>query len=267
MEAHRIKTIVILILAFLNLFLLGMLVRHLWLERSAQNRLENELRQLYSAQDMELAEELELTVPAPDTLSLVRDLDAEAAMASFILTEDVAAQDQGGGIYSYTGQRGTVRFRSNGAFAYTPVFHPVESPLALCRSFCETFDYQLAEQDLSGQDGIVTVVQSAGENPIYNAPVLFVFSGGQLQSISGSYISIAGSTSLRHSTVSRTTALVRFLDYRSQSGLICNEVSAIRPVYELQANTSPLRLAAKWELTTDTGRYYVDCYDATIVRG
>lgn len=267
MEAHRVKNIVILILAFLNLFLLGMLVRHLWLEHAAQSRLEEELRLLCAAQGLELAEDLALAEPAPDTLSLSRSLEAEAAMAAFILEEEVPPEDQGGGIYSYTGALGAVRFRSNGSFDYTPAHHPVAAPLAFCQDFCETFGYQISSTALEAGEGAVTAVQTAWDTPIYNASVTFSFAGGTLQSLSGAYVAVEGSASFRRSAITRVTALVRFLDHRGQSGLVCNAVSGIRPVYELQDSTSPLRLAAKWELTTDTGRYYVDCFDGTVARG
>ena len=57
MEAPRLKNIIILILAFLDLFLLGVVVRHLWQERYAQRRLEEELRALYVSHEIELAED------------------------------------------------------------------------------------------------------------------------------------------------------------------------------------------------------------------
>ena len=70
-EAYRLKKIVILILIFLNLFLLGMLGRQLWQERSAQYRLEQELRQLYAGNEMALAEDVSLVPPPPDRKSVV----------------------------------------------------------------------------------------------------------------------------------------------------------------------------------------------------
>ena len=108
----------------------------------------------------------------------------------------------------------------------------------------------------------------SGESPIYNVFVSFLFSDEKLVSLSGSYVSPASSSVLREITVTRTTALVRILDYLDPSGIIYSEILSIRPVYELQATTaSPLRLAAKWEVATDTGRYYVDCHDGSVGRG
>ena len=267
MEAYRLKKIIILILLFLNLFLLGMLGRQLWQERSAQRRLEQELRRLYESSEMVLAEDVDLVPPPPDSLTLSRDLAAEASLAAFLLEEETEAQDQGGGIYSYSGRRGTVRFRSNGSFDYT-VFRPeTTDPMTLCRTFCETFGYQMTDQSLRPEGGSVTAVQRTGESSIHNAEVTFIFVQDRLVSLSGAYVSAAGGTPGQRSTVTRATALVRFLDYRSQSGLVCNAVLALLPVYELEAASTPLRLSAKWEITTDTGVYYVDCADGSIARG
>ena len=268
MDAPRLKNIIILILAFLDLFLLGVVVRHLWQERYAQRRLEEELRALYVSHEIELAEDLDLTAPPPDTLALARDLTAEAAVAAFLLGEEVPAADQGGGIYSYSGRLGTVRFRSNASFEHTPYLRETD-PLALCREFCESFGYTIAEQALEEDGGgFVTVAQIAGGSPIHNASVVFRFSQGRLAGISGDYVSLAGSAPAQRSTVSRVTALVHFLDfyrsYRDQSGVICSAVQSIQPVYELQTTVSPLRLAAKWEIATDTGVYYMDCSDGSV---
>ena len=267
MEAYRLKKMIILILVFLNLFLLEMLGRQLWQERAAQRRLEQELRQLYEGYEMTLAEDVDLVPPPPDSLSLSRDLKAEAALAAFLLEEETAAQDQGGGIYSYSGRRGTVRFRSNGSFDFAALHPETADPLTFCRTFCETFGYQITGQSLEPAGGSVTAVQLTGESHIHNAVVTFLFVQNRLVSLSGAYVSAAGAVSDRRSTVTRVTALVRFLDYRNQSGLVCNAVLALLPVYELEAASAPLRLSAKWEIATDTGIYYVDCADGVIARG
>jgi len=268
LEAYRLKNIVILILVFLNLFLLGMLGRHLWQERSTQLQLEEELRRLYAANDLRLAEEIDLTSPPPDSLTLSRDLTAEAAVAAFILGETAAAENQGGGIYSYTGIRGTVRFRSNGAFDYAPLRHPVDDAQDFCQSFCRSFGYRLTEQSISGQSGSILALQLADGAPVYNAPVSFLFEDGFLTGISGSYITLTDNSTAQASTVTRATALVRLLDYLNQRGTVSSLVSAISPVYELQpTSASSPRLAAKWEILTDTGNYYADCQSGEIHRG
>ena len=268
MDAYRLKNITILILVILNLFLLGIWGRHLWQDRSSQRRMEQELRQFCSDQGLHLAEDIDLVPPPHASLSLNRSLEAEAQMAAFILEEEVAAQDEGGGIYSYTGRLGTVRFRSNGTFSYTPRNHPVSSSEAMSNSFCDTFGYDITLRNHSEQEEILTATQIADGKSVYNSFVTFLFTDGKLTSLSGTYISPTDSTILRENTVTRTTALVRILDYLLPSGMIFSELVSIHPVYELQSTAaSPLQLAAKWEITTDTGRFYVDCSTGAITRG
>lgn len=268
MEAHRLKNIAIMILVFLNLFLLGIWGRHLWQERSAQRRMEQELHQLCTDQGLALAEGMDLSSPPPASLSLTRSLENEAEMAAFILEEDVSAEDEGGGIYSYTGNLGTVRFRSNGAFSFTPRSYPAASPDALCDAFCETFGYSITLRNKAENEMIVTATQMAGESAVYNSFVTFLFTDGVLSSLSGTYVSPLSSTISHENRITRTTALVRILDNLVPSGTIFSEIVSIHPVYELQSTTaSPLLLAAKWEVNTDTGRFYVDCSTGAIVRG
>jgi len=268
LEVHRLKNIAIMILIFLNLFLLGIWGRHLWQERSTQRRMEQELHQLCLSQGLSLAEDIDLSVPPPASLSLIRSLEDEAKMAAFILEEEVSAEDEGGGIYSYTGRLGTVRFRSNGAFSFTPRSYPAASPEDLCDAFCETFGYSVTLRNQTDTESIVTATQMADESSIYNSFVTFLFTDGVLSSLSGTYVSPSSSTVLQENRITRTTALVRILDNLVPSGTIFSEIVSIHPVYELQSTTaSPLLLAAKWEVNTDTGRFYVDCSTGTIVRG
>ena len=259
------KNITILILVFLNLFLLGLLGRHLWQEHTSQRRLENELRQLYASHGMTLAQEIDLITAPPEDLLLSRDLSAEASLADFLLEEAVEAEDQGGGIYSYSGSRGTVLFRSSGAFDYTPRGQADTDPEALAADLCERFGYTLLDRETGGGEGIITLLQSTEDSVIYNGRVTILLSRGEVVSVSGTYVGLRESAPDQSNTVTRVTALVRFLDYSNQSGTICSEVLSLQPVYELQ--TTSLRLTAKWEIITDTGHYYVDCGDGSILRG
>ena len=62
------------------------------------------------------------------------------------------------------------------------------------------------------------------------------------------------------------TALVRFLDYRNASGVVCSEIRNVRCVYELQSTASSLRLLPAWRIETDTYTYFVDCSSGEVTR-
>ena len=60
---------------------------------------------------------------------------------------------------------------------------------------------------------------------------------------------------------------MQLLDYRNETGMVCNSVQDIAPVYALQSGPSAaLELAAKWQITADAYVYYVDCSTGDIIR-
>ncbi len=269
METRQLKNITILILLLLNLFLLSLLLHFRLQKASSGRRLAEQLLTLYENSAVALPEEEALlTAAAPVSLSLNRDLHHEAEIAAFLLGEETEGKAQGGGIYTYAGPHGTVQFRSNGAFDYTPKDQRINAPLDFCREFCDRFGYVEAEEiTLSGESGSFSALRSVGGVPVYNASLSLLFEDGLLLSVSGSCLSPAGSAPLSGSRFTVADALVKFLDYRNASGVVCSAVTGVKPVYELQATAAqPMGLAAKWQVSTDTYLYYVDCATGEISR-
>ena len=269
METRRLKTITILILALLNLALLVLLFSFRYQQSSSRRAVEEQLLRLYENSAVTLSEEaVSAENAAPPSLSLARDLELEASMARFLLGSEEAVEGvhQGGGIYTYSGSFGTVSFRSNGAVDYVPVGQKVASPTDFCEEFCEKFGYAVLSSEFSGSSGSFTAQRVINDTPVYNCTVFFLFQQGKLVSLSGSCLSTSGSTALSENRFTAVDALVKFLDYRNSSGVICSAVTQVLPVYELQSSSSPLHLNAKWQVSTDTYQYYVDCITGNITR-
>jgi len=259
----------IVILLLLNLFLLALLLHFRFQKEGSRRRLEEQLYTLYESSAVSLPEEeclLDASAPAPLTLS--RDLALEAQMAVFLLGEEAEGEDQGGGIYTYTGGTGTVQFRSNGAFDYTPKGRRPAVPLDFCREFCENFGYVEAEDSaFRGSSGVFDALRSVEGVPVHNAELSFLFEDGLLLSVTGTCLSLTGSSTLSDGRFTAVDALVKFLDYRNGSGIVCSAVTGVEPVYELQAAAAQsLSLAVKWQVSTDTYRYYVDCATGGVSR-
>ena len=265
MESYRLKNIVILLLIVLNLFLALLVLHYHFQGARARRELLQELQSLFTASAISLSEDLDLEAEPLPALSLQRDLDAEAGIAALLLGETVDAEHQGGGIYAYNGQRGSVHFRSGGNFDYAPIGRAVEDPAAFCQTFCETYGYRAAGS-FSGDSGTFTAIQYLDGHPIYNATVSFQFEGGMLTALSGAYVSAAGTASAPTS-LTAVDALVQLLDYRNETGMVCNSIQDIAAVYELQSGPSAaLQLVPKWRVTADAYQYYVDCTTGTVAR-
>ena len=266
METYRLKNIVILILVILNLFLAALLVHYRLQGARAHQAMLDELHALFSANAISLAEDLDLDAAPLASLSVQRDLDEEAEIAAMLLGEPAPAEHQGGGIYSYSAGSGTVHFRSGGNFDYTPAQpRPIDDPQGFCERFCQDYGYVPAA-GFSGDTGTFTATQYVGESAIYNCTVTFQFEDGRLSALSGTHVSTVptGSTP---TSLTAVDALVRLLDYRNETGMVCNSIQDIVPVYEVQSGPSAtLQLAAKWQITADAYVYYVDCAAGDIVR-
>ena len=98
MESYRLKNIVILILLILNIFLAALLVHYRLQGTRARLAMLEELHSLFDASAISLSEDLELDAAPLASLSVQRDLDAEAEIAAMLLGESAAAEHQGGGI-------------------------------------------------------------------------------------------------------------------------------------------------------------------------
>ena len=265
METRRLKNIVILILVLLNVFLAALLLNFRLQGARARRDMLEKLEVLFATNAISLSEDLELDVPPLSTLSVQRDLETEAEIAAMLMGETVPAEHQGGGIYSYTGARGAVHFRSGGNFDYVPDEQHLDDPQAFCQSFCETFGYEPTAA-LSGETGTFTAVQTLEGSAVYNCTVSFQFRSGDLISLAGTYASTA-STASSQTSLTAVDALVQMLNYRNETGMVCNSIQRIVPVYELQSGPSAaLQLAAKWQITADAYEYYVDCATGDIVR-
>lgn len=279
METYRLKNIAIIILCILNLFLLFILLNFCWQSDQAHRNMVQQLHELFDANDVILDDDLDLDIQPLPTLAVQRNLETEAAIAATLLGEAVEAVHQGGGIYEYTGTTGSVHFRSNGNFDYTSLEgREIGDPEDFCRAFCEDYGYQTDLGSASGMESAVSdgTLQDTGliyssvkivEEEVCNCTVEFHFLENKLMRVSGTYVSTENSAPAQTQSLSAVDALISFLDYRNQGGLICNTIYSIEPVYELQSVSGvSMQLTAKWRLTTDTYQYYVDCTSGGVVR-
>ena len=63
-------------------------------------------------------------------------------MASLLLNSDTVAASQGGGIYSYEAESGSIQFRAGGSFYGSRMAVPVEDVEAFCWDFFRQFGYE-----------------------------------------------------------------------------------------------------------------------------
>ena len=139
METRRLKNIAILILLLLNAFLLLLLGYQDLLGRRVERESFEELKALLASEDLELAVEYDLRQESLTPLTLARKTESESAIAAFLLGESVTVYSEGGGIYSYTAQSGTVQFRSGGGFDTVRFSRTIGNADEFAQQFCDKF--------------------------------------------------------------------------------------------------------------------------------
>ena len=137
MDRFHLKNAIIVILAAVNLFLLGAIGWRLSIEYAARERTLRELTERLASQNVTLSADLPESTP-PTGRVLRRSADTDAALAQSLLGDTAAAADLGGGITRYTSQQGQAVFRSNGSFDASGSLGTGTAE-AFCRSLCRRF--------------------------------------------------------------------------------------------------------------------------------
>lgn len=259
METYRLKNIAIMLLLLLNGFLLLLVGYQNLQERRAERETAQRLRELCEASQLTLSSSLDLTRQPLSALSLARSPETEQAMAACLLGSEAMAASQGGGIYSYEAASGSIQFRAGGSFYGSGLTVAVEDIEAFCQAFFQQFNYEDAQYQLEAGTGTVTALQRVGSVDVIGSSISLYFEEDSLVSVTGTHVNLESSADeTRTVEMTCVTSLVRFLDYRNVSGVVCSEISDIHCVYQLQGVAVP-RLLPVWQIDTDTNTYFVDC--------
>lgn len=258
METYRLKNIAIVILLLLNACLLLMVGQQQLQSLNTQRHSAAQLRELYAASHLLLDDRVELERKPLDILAPARRAETELAIASALLGGEALSTSQGGGIYSYEANERTIQFRAGGSFYGSRLGLPVDDPAEFASAFCSRFGYEEPRLQIDGGTGSAVAGQLARDVPVINCAVELYFEDGQLASVTGAHVDLQDASPQPGKSMSCLTALLRFLDFRNTSGVVCSEITGVRCVYQLQSASTP-RLLPVWEIATDTYTYYVDC--------
>lgn len=254
MDRARLKTIIILILALVNLFLLGAIGWRASEERSARERTLLELTERFAGEQVALTARLPDSLP-PAGQTLVRSAERESSLATALLGA-CTPEDLGGGIYRYSTAAGEGTFRSSGSFEVTGTLGSGEAE-EFCRQLCKEFGYQDFSMAPEGDEG--TALYYHDSLPVVNAAITFHIADGVLTAVRGTLLPqlSAGEDT---SSMTAVTALTRFLEDCRTTGEVVSAVTDITLCYELQSTaSSPMTLSPAWRITADTGDFFVSC--------
>ncbi len=264
MNTIKLKNIVISILVLLNACLLFLLLSRNSTARQDYERTVAQLVALYDSGEVTLnAESIPRGISLPEAQPQ-RDVSVEERFAKTLLGEELAI-DSGGGIYHYRSESGSCTFRGSGSVEAL-LARTVEDPAAFCRELGESFGYTEFSSTLDAQGGTVSAMRTLGGAPVYGCTLTFRFRENTLTSVSGAFLA-SPTLSENHSESDPITALVRFFDYRSASGVVCTEIRDIRCGYLLDSiSTGTQRLVQAIRIDTDVYSYCVIGQSGEVLR-
>lgn len=263
MESYRLKNIIILILALLNVCLLGILAMRVNAEHASRREAQEQLVSLFASAGVRLDADLISHETPPSALTLTRDEAEEQSLAAYLLGGTPVRSDQGGGIFSSTGECGAAQFRSNGSFDAV-CDRPLSDPEDFFQKFCDTFGYEDMTLALEGGTGTVTAVQYYQNYPVVGCDVVFTLENGVLKRAIGTHLPNGAATAVGEEPLSALSALSAFLN-TIREGAVGTAVIDLHLCYELQSTTTALMtLSPAWCVVTDTASYYVNCMTGVV---
>lgn len=264
MDRYRLKNCIILILVLMNLFLLASLLSRAGSLHTTQRTVAEQQAALLSADGISLDPELITDQLPPAGRTMARSDEQERQAATALLGNQLSHSDQGGGIFTYSSNRGAAMFRSTGAFDAAGTL--ASNGPAFCRSFCEDFGYEEPVFQLSeSSSGTATVMRIQDGSPVYNCTVTFSITNGILTGISGTLLPEEYTESVSAiQPLSASAALTAFQKLRRENQAVVSEITDIFPCFELQSTSASMTLVPAWCIVTDTANYYVNCMTGTV---
>lgn len=268
MQSFRLKNIIIVILALMNLFLLGSLASRRTAERAAQDQTRTQLAALFAADGVTLPPDIVTFQSPPAGGTLTRNGELDRQIAALFLGAGLTHSDQGGGIDTYGNAAGAAVFRSSGSFDLASRLDAEVDAEALCRKFCKNYPYD-TPTFLQTETGAVG--DAAGRfngYPVVNCTVEFTISDDQL-TVSGTHLpELFTQDTGASEPLSAVTALTTLLAEWRETAAVVSAVTDIYPCYELQSTTAaPMTLVPAWCIRTDAASYYVNCYTGSVTHG
>lgn len=263
MDRSKIKNFIIIALMIVNAFLL-LLVMLDHREKAAARRAMEEAATLVLEQNgIAVAGGVDLSAEPLPCYTLGRDLDMERQKIRSLLGE-VRAQERGGNIYSYSGDKGQASFRGTGEFEVLMN----KDEISTGRNPAKTATKVLEKLGVTCKDGlqvdqsddavVVTALCTWRGSDLYNVRQTLTFSREYLILIEGQR-PFDMVTENEQNVIDCPTALMKFLEIVDSQGVVCTQINEIEQGYMLIASVpGDNNLVPVWRICTDTGDYYIN---------
>jgi len=261
----KVKNIIIVILAALNLCLLALIV-----SRQMQSRRyagETLIRTIEVLENNGLAVET-AGLPSEDQLpsmSVSRNDEKEKAAAEFLLGQEVISS-YSGGMSIHSSVKGNLSFYGGsmaGSFAIP--WSEFDSFRAHAESLLQGMEIDVWKLESVGET--VTAVPALNGVPVFNARIEFTYEGDLLKRIEGRFPGSVTPEKEQEVPITIPTALISLLEYVMESGTVCRSVRNVTPGYFIASTgADSARITQCWHVETDTVPFYIDAATGNVTR-
>ena len=263
MEWSKLKNVILLMLLCVNVILLLLVGSQASRDLRYQTETRDAARAVLEQGGITLTlDDIPEDISLP-VVAVTRDRSGEAAAAAALLGE-VTQQGESDVRPRYTGAGGTAEFSMNGSFTIdlNPGVRSLEGmDYASASQAClEAIGFSgiLTDTGSVGKDTILTYCQSWDGSPLFSCSVRLRWQGEDLIQVEGQRLDGTTAPSTQE-LLSTSTVLVRFLAGINEGGYVCSRIDSMTAGYLSGSSTArQVQLTPVWELTTDTGVYYIN---------
>lgn len=266
MDKSKLKNLIIILLVFVNLFLLVLAVSGIAQKNSAEKKRISALQAVLDEQGITLSDVSDLDVTCPDVIELERSVNKEKKMLSALIGS-CTAEDLGGNIYIFSSEDGQARMRSTGDFeiALDTDVIPTDGDLisaseTALRKLGISYDKDSLVIGQSNELDCVTATCKYNGFTVLNANITLYFSDSRLVLITGRRPpDVKDSSSDADSDLDAIAIILTFLENNHESGQVCSAILNVSTAYILDSATvGDCTLTPVWCIETDVGSFYFD---------
>ncbi|MBQ3134311.1 MAG: hypothetical protein IJB75_00670 [Oscillospiraceae bacterium] len=265
MEVSKLKNIVIIVLALLNLCLLALSGGRRMQDVRSREQARASAIEVIRAGGVSIDE-----VAVPKEMNLLpmvaqRDLKEEALQAGNLLGGEVTVEARGGEVYRYTNAAGWLQVHGTGQYSAQmtggEALTEQERPEDHAAKLLERLGIQsrAVTNNVAKGQGEVVLDQMLNGAALLDCRVTVRYQDGFAVQISGNRRLPGRTEQVEYAPIAVSTALMRLYNGLNDMGDVYSAIRSITPAYLLSAEGGgSVRLTPVWQVETDTGVYRLD---------
>lgn len=264
MSGSRVKIMVIAALLLINAFFLTVIIVDTVDDRRIERQAIENACAVLRHSGIEISPDDIKTGGELRTMRSVRGGEAEEVIARALLGDTVMT-DQGV-IYVYeNAELGIAEFYSACDFnimLYEGAVVNTGGTLKTVKRLLRSMKLETAEPVLSGSPGneVVTVINAYKGTSIFNCTMEFIFSGDNLETVRGRYVTGIEAAEDGSEISSAGAALLAFLAVVKRDEIDCSRIYSLEAGYQHRVVSSfgESVITPAWLITADSGQYIID---------